>query len=234
MRLGSIVRFRAIHFKPRLGVASVVMGTIIAAGSAALAHHGPDSLFPTGNANWFCLGGGTGTGSRPFCLLTFNTSGPGYALTWWADWAINAGPYSVMQTTIENQFEPTDLTVTEAAAPDYSGNNSTRVIYELRGDVPSPAQGITWCDEAYDDPFLPGPGNSLFCNQTYVAFLSNAVIQVPLICHETGHAVGLTHGAQASPAMSQTDPNLSCMKTPVLITDTTLGIHNTTQMNVMY
>ncbi|EFL26574.1 hypothetical protein SSOG_06288 [Streptomyces himastatinicus ATCC 53653] len=54
------------------------------------------------------------------------------------------------------------------------------------------------------------------------------------ICHETGHAVGLSHGAQASPAVGQSDSRLGCMRNTRNADWRDLGSHNTATINATY
>jgi hypothetical protein len=55
-----------------------------------------------------------------------------------------------------------------------------------------------------------------------------------LACHETGHAVGLTHGIDAAPVESNTASELGCMETPDSGTRSTLGSHNRSEINSVY
>jgi hypothetical protein len=52
-----------------------------------------------------------------------------------------------------------------------------------------------------------------------------------LACPESGHAVGLTHGEDASPAVSNTADSLHCMRRPDAEADRWLGQHNADQIN---
>ena len=55
------------------------------------------------------------------------------------------------------------------------------------------------------------------------------------MCHEAGHAIGLTHGQNASPLLLNSDNSLNCMQTPdneVLVAS--LGTHNIQQINAAY
>jgi hypothetical protein len=86
------------------------------------------------------------------------------------------------------------------------------------------ADGRTWCDNAVD---------ATKCDQHYVNFRSNSVVTAGLACHETGHAVGLLHGQDASPAQSNTEYWLFCMQDPVG-PGVGLGAHNAAQINAVY
>jgi len=69
--------------------------------------------------------------------------------------------------------------------------------------------GRTWCDDAV--------GGTDLCDQHYVRFDDDVdTIGRHTICHETGHAVGLTHGAEADPVQRSDNPSLmGCMSTAV-------------------
>lgn len=72
--------------------------------------------------------------------------------------------------------------------------------------------------------------SAIACDQHYIGFKSDTPSK-SLTCHETGHAVGLTHGLNAFPSFSQIDYQLGSMKTPVngeaLGLMNVLTIHNT-------
>lgn len=82
----------------------------------------------------------------------------------------------------------------------------------------------TWCNNA---------ATVLKCDQAYSAFRTNSLITDGLACHETGHAVGLVHGSDASPRLSNTDPSLGCMMRPVDPT-TGLGRNNINEIDATY
>lgn len=75
-------------------------------------------------------------------------------------------------------------------------------------------------------------GRQFQCDQHYVAFDVETVPRI-LACHETGHAVGLTHGRDANPEVSSSASSLSCMQDP-LGTDAYIGSHNAAQVNSTY
>src|SRR5436189_23739 len=71
-------------------------------------------------------------------------------------------------------------------------------------------------------------------DQEYVRFRGTLQFDTELTCHETGHAVGLTHGANASPAESNTAAELGCMETPDSASRPGLGSHNQSEINSTY
>ena len=84
--------------------------------------------------------------------------------------------------------------------------------------------GFTWCDDAV---------SARRCDQHYVRFRFDR-INAELACHETGHAVGLTHGHEAAPRESQTAAELGCMETPNSGRRPHLGGHNKAEINATY
>jgi hypothetical protein len=134
-------------------------------------------------------------------------------------------PYSRTQVTsvLNNQFNPTDLNVSYESPPSYTGGAETDIIFLLE-TLPPGIAGWTRCDDPID---------SVKCDQHYVSFASDYWAQ-RITCHETGHGVGLTHGQQASPAISNTDTSLACMKTADNYNSNGLGPHNNGQINGTY
>jgi len=128
-----------------------------------------------------------------------------------------------IRDTLDNSFDTTSLTVSYPTTPEYTGSAETDVIYQTNpGRVPTGATGVTWCDNAV---------SYYQCDQHYVAFRS-ASPGADLACHETGHAVGLTHGSEASPVLSNGDTRLGCMATPVF--SRWLGGSNAEEINGTY
>jgi hypothetical protein len=127
---------------------------------------------------------------------------------------------------LSDEFEPTDLSVNWDAPPVYEGDAETDIVYEL-GESGTGLDGIAWCNDA--------KGGTHECDQHYVRFDDD--ISWPgrnIICHESGHAVGLTHGEDADPEVDNEDDALGCMQTPVPITDDELGTHNVDMINGTY
>lgn len=186
------------------------MGYVLLAPAAA-AHHGPDSIYKTVNMPMNCS-------TSIFCH-TDNT-----AMTYFSESSLNATAKGNITTVLNDKYHPTDLNVSVESPPSYTGGAETDVIYQVNASaVPWYAQAYAWCDDPID---------SVKCDQHYVAFKSNDIaINNAIACHETGHTVGLTHGAQAYPTMSETDSNLGCMGTPAPYT---LPVHQTSQINAIY
>ena len=126
--------------------------------------------------------------------------------------------------TLNNSWDTTDLNVSYDSTPVTSGSAETDIMYTVNpGVVPGTLDGITWCDDAV---------TSEKCDQHYVAF-DTATPYRALACHETGHSVGLTHGQQAFPQISNGDDSLACMTTNP-IESMYVGTHNVTQVNATY
>jgi len=160
-----------------------------------------DSMFKTGNTAWNCSDQGSSTPSvtsARFCR-TDNSS-----LTYFVESSISSAGEVRIDSRMNNVYSPTDLSVTKQSSPSYSGGSATDIIFTQR-NLPAGYLGLTWCDDAVD---------SSKCDQHYVAFGDDTPYS-SVACHEAGHAIGLTHGAEASPTISNDDAtNLGCMVTP--------------------
>jgi hypothetical protein len=187
---------------------AVILFSLIAVGTA-VAHH-VDSMMPTVNAN--CMDGTLGD---PFCQTDNAT------FTIWRQSSITPTGKSRIGSVLNNEFEPTDLDVVFVSEPSFTGGAETDVIYQ-QGSVPGTNIGITWCNDAV---------SSTKCDQHYVRFESDTP-GTALACHETGHSVGLTHGQDARPQLSNQDPSLQCMQNPASTSN--LGTHNTQLINDTY
>jgi hypothetical protein len=187
----------------------------IAAGAAALA--GPtlaavtDNMYLTANFQPTCFDGGH------FCQ-TDNA-----ALSVYREGSVSSTGKANIRDTLDSSFDTTSLTVSYPSTPVYSGSAETDIIYQTNASrLPSGAVGFTWCDNA---------ASYFQCDQHYIAFRPSTP-GADLACHETGHAVGLTHGGHASPALSDGDTRLACMTTPVL--SRWLGASNAEAINGTY
>lgn len=125
---------------------------------------------------------------------------------------------------MSGQYNPTDLNASEQTPIVYTGTAETDIVFQV-GDPGTGLNGITWCNDAV---------TNVICDQHYVRIVAARVLATSSTpCHETGHAVGLTHGLQASPTVPNENVNLECMRTPGT-TVTTLGAHNVAQINGAY
>lgn len=191
--------------------------TVIATVARAAIISGVDSIYPTLNTPWLCTGSSTPGGSY-YCQTDNST------LTFGMESSFSSSQKTVIRYMVSSQYEPTDLTTTEHTSIAYTGSSETDIVYQV-GDPGLPYNGITWCDDAV---------STTLCDQHYVIIISTRITSsASTPCHETGHAVGLTHGSNAYPSVSDDNVNLECMRTPGTSV-TSLGAHNVYQVNSVY
>lgn len=205
----------------RVAIVACVL-SVIGAPIVVLANH-VDSIYPTGSTTWICGDGQQGTipGTQLFCL-----SDHSYILTYFVELSIDDAGWGTLVNTMNNQYNPTDLVTIDmewSGGPSYTGADQTDIIYQRRTDIPGTALGVTYCD---------APLTFTRCDQQYVV-LRSASPTSDVLCHETGHALGLTHGRQAFPTVLDSDPTLRCMRNPAT-GDATLGSHNAALINENY
>ncbi len=191
---------------------ALAVAFVLTSGWPASAHHSlHDNMYKTATYGPNCS---TGT----FCQ-TDNSD-----LSIYSESSVGAAQKTTINNMLAAQFAPTDLVVSYPTTPVYTGSYETDIIFQVGTSVPSGSDGITWCDDAV---------TTTKCDQHYVQFRSNSVINAGLACHEAGHAIGLTHGAEASPTLSQTYSTLECMASPVAAGEP-LGSHNAYWVNITY
>lgn len=174
-----------------------------------------DNMYPTSNYHHSCS---DSTYSIPqFCQTD------GVRLTYGFGSSVDSTRRAVI-AAVMTRYGATDLVIAYHASPVYSGADETDVVF-LVGQVPPGADGIVWCEDAL---------TTRACDQHYVRFRSSSTTSQYLVCHEVGHAVGLTHGGDAAPATSNSDPALGCMVTPGQLIDREIGAHNATMINETY
>lgn len=138
----------------------------------------------------------------------------------------NLGPHMHDATTqaLNDSYDATDLDVTYLAQPNYTGSSQTDIVYRYDNSISLNSAGVTWCNTKL---------SGLNCDQFYVNYstqLTSWLFYInswtwfrQLACHETGHAVGLTHGVDSDwvdPGEHANEPIfndnglLECMKTP--------------------
>jgi hypothetical protein len=203
-------RTRITRSRGRLAFLLAVVAALATAGAAVATH--VDSMMPTVNYHPSCIDGSPGD---PFCQ-TDNAD-----LTIFRQSSLTSTGKSNIAAMLNREYAPTDLAVIYASTPSYSGGAETDIIYQ-QGTVPGTDTGLTWCNDAV---------SSTKCDQHYNRFDSASPGQ-GIACHETGHAVGLTHGQQAYPQLSNEDSSLACMKKSASTSD--LGTHNTNMINATY
>jgi hypothetical protein len=189
-----------------LGLAAVLA---VLAGAAFASH--TDSIFKTSNYNHDCFDG-TLDGASQFCR-TDNVT-----LTAWREDTLTPLGKDIVRDVLMNHYDLTDLNAS-FTSPVFTGDAETDIIYIARG---TQSAGVAWCNDAV---------SSLECDQHYNAY-NNGTPFKEVVCHETGHAVGLTHGQEASPRVPNSDAALNCMAVPPA--GEALGAHNRGQINGTY
>lgn len=193
--------WRSSARRPVWLVISVVAASAVATGGAAAAGDPGisthiDSMFKTDNTSGNCQDGGTSPNGR-------NCQTDNSGLTWGVQSPLlGTTGHSNIANQMNTEFAPTDLTVAYHVNPVYTGGSETDIIYQ-QGGV-SGADAVTWCDDAV---------STVKCDQHYVRFRST-VFGRGLACHETGHAVGLTHGNEADPVQANNYQFFYCMRLP--------------------
>jgi hypothetical protein len=136
------------------------------------------------------------------------------------------GPQDDDQEHARRSVQATDLSVSYPSSPSYSGSAETDIVYQVStSGFSGTFIGWTWCDDAVD---------ALRCDQHYARFRGTLQFDTELTCHESGHAVGLTHGADAYPRESDTASELGCMETPDYGNRPGLRSHNQSEINSTY
>lgn len=153
-----------------------------------------DNIVPTTNYSPTCAAGGE-SGNGPVCR-TDNAS-----VAYYMESSLETSDKDIVRIVI-GRLNSTDLNVSESASPVYSGDGETDVIYKESSVAPG-LLGATWCND---------PVGTHTCDQQYVDIESYLGA---ITCHETGHAVGLLHGNNASPTLNAGDDRLGCMQNPV-------------------
>ncbi|MCL8011722.1 hypothetical protein [Streptomyces sp. AS02] len=141
--------------------------------------------------------------------------------------SLSAAQKTRVDQVIDAQFSPTDLVMKWDGSPAYSGDAETDFIYQI-GTVKESDDdvvGRAWCDDPIE--------NTIKCDQTYIR-IENGYVTKKRICHETGHAVGLLHGADAVPELSNSDNRLGCMEKPSDGGSESLGDNNRDNINSVY
>lgn len=190
--------------------AALVAGTTVVQASFT------DNMYPTGNYSPSCRDGEM---YDTFCQTDNRT------LTVYRASNLSSAEKSTISRAVKDYYGPTDLVVKIESHGVTEGGSETDIIYKAkrlaRGKI-----GITWCDDAV---------TSRKCDQHYIAFNSNhadiGALNKSDVCHETGHAVGLTHGPDASPATGLYDDRLGCMSYNDVFR---LGANNKDHINATY
>lgn len=150
-------------------------------------------------------------------------------LSYFMQGSLEHGDKVVVNRVMKTQYAPTVFVRHHPKKPKYHGSGETDIIYREH-KVPSGLVGYTGCN----DP-LPKATRPYACDQQYVTIKGGGWYHRDgLVCHETGHAVGLTHGADANPRVSNQKMALRCMRTPATHPDDKLGTNNQQNINQTY
>ncbi|MFI5962846.1 hypothetical protein ACIA8J_11805 [Streptomyces asoensis] len=188
----------------------------LAAGTTVVQASLTDNMYPTGNYFHACLDGEMGDG---FCQTDNKT------LTVYREDSLTAAEKSTVSRAVRDYYGPTDLVVQIKSSGVYRGDSETDVIYKSKR-LPRGKIGITWCDDAV---------TAKKCDQHFIVFNKDHTgigsVNKSDACHETGHAVGLTHGPDASPRLGLYDDRLGCMSYNDVYR---LGANNKENINATY
>lgn len=137
-----------------------------------------------------------------------------------------------VQSTLSDEFSPTDLAIHYDSTPVFSGSGETDIVYqEGSTNLDADVNGVTWCNDSAANE-SSGQYALWECDQQYIRIRGNGHYTFEITCHETGHAVGLVHGNDASPSVSNGNNALACMTQPV--ENLILGVSNTESINNVY
>lgn len=175
-----------------------------------------DNMYPTGNYNPPCSSGDPGEG---YCQ-TDNAD-----LTYYMQSSLSSTEDGNVYYTMA-RFSLTTLNTSYDSSPSYSGGSETDIIFQ-KGTygIGSGDDAVAWCEDSV---------SSLKCDQHYVRGLTTTTLHRGLTCHESGHSVGLTHGQQASPQISDQNESLGCLQKSTSSSDSELGDHNSDEINSTY
>ena len=204
-----------VKARQRLGsaISYIVLLGFLAIGTACSV----DNMYPTLNYSPPCRSGGYEQGAW-YCMTD------GRDVRYWYHGSISLGDVGSIEQALHGSFGTTILGVSLDANPTFSGAGQTDIIYIEGAGVPSSWYGMTYCTHAL---------TSTVCDQHYVRFRTGLAVQRSHACHETGHAVGLTHGHDAYPNISNLAPELRCLRNPNP-GDIGLGSFNADQIDAAY
>jgi len=199
-------------------VAAVIFGASAAIGASVAS---ADNLVPTGNSRIYC--------SQGYSLSSGICRTDNATVYWHAadsgSYTLESNDRSALTSMLSAQYGPTHLELHYDSTPVFSGSGETDWIYQ-EGEVEPGYAGWTWCNDQV---------STWVCDQHYVKLESGNFLNPKVTCHETGHAVGLTHGSEASPVLLGNASSLGCLRTPLTnITTNALGSSNATQINAAY
>lgn len=120
----------------------------------------------------------------------------------------------------------TVMNVSYDSTPVFSGNAQTDVVFQEGGfGAPDSIAAVTWCVSKVD-------GKPWVCDSQYIRMRGAGTYNKWLVAHESGHALGLTHGTEARPAVAGNAPITGIMTTGQL--PSSLGGEPIAQVNNNY
>jgi hypothetical protein len=166
-------------------------------GTAAVAFAAPSqpkSIFPNPNTD------GTCDKNQGLCQTDNRT------ITYYSYASLDSAARGRVDAQMTYVANNTVFTTSKDGSPTLTGTSETDFVFaQDASKMPNTSTvGITLCDD---------PVGTLTCDQTYMYFRSTSPDR-PLICHESGHAAGLTHGEDAYPAVSNGEDILNCLQDP--------------------
>lgn len=191
-----------------LALALLALMAALAFAATAWAHH-TDNMYKTATYG-------------PNCSTETNCQSDNSTLTYFRQSSLDATSQQNVANVLNEKYNPTDLTVVHENPPVYTGGSETDLIYQVNNQLLPNARTV--CDDPISDTK---------CDQFFLIFSNNATSASnnAIVCHETGHGVGLTHGDRASPVKPNNDQSLECLAFPAPYV---LADHSVPQINATY
>ena len=196
------------------------MVALLVAQPSASAHDDYDNMVPTNNG----LGG-------------FNADN--FFHNFWVAPGTWTGNRNAIYSRMQHLEDLTVMEVSEHPAPQFSapGLDLTDIVfYQVWLDVPW--AGHAFCNVVGD---IDIPNDRVECSQFVVRVNQyrtqhlNWAELLTVVCHEIGHAVGLTHGLVANPSIPDASLSLACMRNGTVNPAWNwLGAHNAHQITAEY
>jgi hypothetical protein len=221
-----LLRTRSVRRRHGLVGILAVTGAVFAPGTAHAAAF--DNIVPVLRPG-DVTPSGCGAGDLSICLT--DNSAVYYYMDSSGEFELEADDKSDVRDVLSSEYSPTHLAIHYDSNPVFEGGGETDIVYqEGSKGLDDDADGMAWCN---------AKGNETWeCDQQYVRIRggtgnSGTYRNSGLICHETGHAVGLVHGVHANPPVGNENDGLGCMQTPVNSGER-LGSNNRENINSVY
>ncbi|MFS3128091.1 hypothetical protein ACLM5J_06770 [Nocardioides sp. Bht2] len=202
-----------------IGLAAAMMSAFGLSFGIGAASAAPDNLVPTGNpisgcGQGFSVGGACQTDNKN---VYWHMADGGAK-------ALETNDRVALKAMLDDQFQG-PMNLTYDSTPAFTGSAETDWIFQE--DSPGPGlAGYVWCNDKI---------GTWRCDQHYIMIDTGAYLNPKITCHETGHAVGLTHGDWATPSTANNASSLGCLRGPYsAITSNALGANNKAQIAAVY